>query len=69
MSTVQKPLHNPTLFDIVQLEKEIEWTQNKMTEVRKEMERRPSKIKHLNDLQRQLNHRQDVLNFYRTKFN
>ena len=64
MSTIQKPLWNPKPRDVAQLEHEIRWIENKMLEVREEMRKRPSKIKHLNDLQRQLDHRNDALNYY-----
>ena len=41
--------------DLAQMEHEVKWISNKMDIVKKEMEKRPSKIKHLNDLKRQLN--------------
>ena len=38
-----------------QIQFEIKWLDNKMEEVKKQMVRRPSKIRHLNDLIRQKN--------------
>lgn len=64
MSTVKKPLKNPTSHDISQIQFEINWIENKMNEVREEMKKRPSKIKHLNDLQRQLDQNNSVLLSY-----
>ena len=64
MSTTKKPLKNPTSHNISQLQYEIDWIKNKMNEVREEMKKRPSKIKHLNDLQRQLDHNNSILLSY-----
>ena len=64
MSTVKKPLKNPTSHDISQIQFEINWIENKMNEVREEVKKRPSKIKHLNDLQRQLDHNNGILLLY-----
>ena len=67
MSTVKKPLKNPTSHDISRLQFEIDWIKNKINEVREEMKKRPSKIKHLNDLQRQLDHNNSILLLYTQK--
>jgi len=64
MSTVKKPLKNPTSHDISRIQFEINWIENKMNEVREEMKKRPSKIKYLNDLQRQLDHNNGILLLY-----
>ena len=64
MSTVKKPLKNPTSHDISQIQFEINWIENKMNEVREEVKKRPSKIKYLNDLQRQLDHNNGILLLY-----
>jgi peptidoglycan hydrolase CwlO-like protein len=48
---------NDKQFEISQIEAEIRWIENKMEEVKKEMVRRPSKNRHLNDLIRQKNER------------
>jgi len=64
MSTVKKPLKNPTSHDISRIQLEINWIENKMNEVREEIKKRPSKIKHLNDLQRQLDHNNTILLLY-----
>lgn len=44
-------------IEIQQIQFEIKWLENKMEEVKKEMIKRPSKIRHLNDLIRQKNER------------
>ena len=64
MSTIRKPLSNPTPAALSQLACEIEWLQRKMVEVSEQMKRRPSKIKHLNDLRRQLDHTKAILEFH-----
>jgi predicted nucleic acid-binding Zn-ribbon protein len=40
--------------EIDQAKHELKWLRNKMAEVKEEMKKRPSKVKHLNDLQRQV---------------
>lgn len=67
MSTIKKPLKNPSSGDISQLRCEIKWIENKMKEVREEIRKRPSKIKHLNDLQRQLDQNNGILSHYSQK--
>jgi len=42
-------------FEISQIQAEISWLEKKMEQVKQEMIRRPSKIRHLNDLLRQKN--------------
>jgi hypothetical protein len=64
MSTNRKPLNNPTPAALSQLVCEIQWLKRKMLEVEEQMKRRPSKIKHLNDLQRQLDHTDAILEFH-----
>ncbi|QGT54404.1 hypothetical protein b3_0160 [Synechococcus phage B3] len=64
MSTVRRPLRNPTPSDISQLQHEIVWLEDKISVVREEMKKRPSKIKQLNDLQRQVDHAKNVLFHY-----
>jgi predicted nucleic acid-binding Zn-ribbon protein len=44
-------------FEISQINHEIRWIEEKMEKVKQEMIRRPSKIRHLNDLLRQKNER------------
>jgi predicted nucleic acid-binding Zn-ribbon protein len=64
MSTVRRPLRNPTSSDISQLQHEIVWLEDKISVVREEMKKRPSKIKQLNDLQRQVDHAKDLIIHY-----
>jgi hypothetical protein len=47
--------------DTHQVLTEIAWTERKMVSVREEMIKRPSKIRHLRDLERQINERVDLL--------
>jgi hypothetical protein len=51
---------DPTL--IRQMHHEINWLENKILEVEEQMKKRSSKIKHLNDLKRQIKEKKDWLN-------
>ena len=42
-------------FEILRIKAEISWLNDKIEQVKQEMIRRPSKIRHLNDLIRQKN--------------
>lgn len=48
-----------------QVYREIQWLLNKCIEVEEEMKRRPSKIRHLNDLERQIKEREEILERHR----
>ena len=47
-----------------QVRHEIKWLLNKCHEVEEEMKKRPSKIRHLNDLKRQIKDRKEILERY-----
>lgn len=47
---------------IRQMRHEIVWLDNKIEEVREQMKKRPSKIKHLRDLERQKQEKENWLN-------
>jgi len=46
---------------IRQFHHEIAWLENKCLEVEEQMKKRPSKVKHLNDLKRQIQEKKDWL--------
>jgi len=48
-----------------QVHREIQWLLNKCIEVEEEMKKRPSKIRHLNDLKRQIKEREEILERHR----
>ena len=53
--------------ELVQMEHEAKWLHNKMDIVRREMEKRPSKIKHLKDLERQLNQKLERIEYIKSQ--
>lgn len=48
-----------------QVNREIQWLLNKCIEVEEEMKKRSSKIRHLNDLKRQIKEREEILERHR----
>lgn len=43
---------------------EIEWLQNEAEKVREQMKKRPSKIRHLRDIERQIRDHEEILKRY-----
>jgi hypothetical protein len=49
-------------FDADKVKHELDWLEREADKVREEMEKRPSKIRHLNDLKRQMQDKEVMLN-------
>lgn len=60
MSTPCKTKLSPS-YSREQVLSEIRWLSDKASEVREEMKRRPSKVRHLHDLERQIKDRKEIL--------
>jgi hypothetical protein len=60
MSTPSKIKISPS-YPVSQVHAEIEWIDKEITRVSELMKRRPSKIRHLHDLERQKRDRQQIL--------
>ena len=55
-----------TEHEVYQLKCEIKWLINECIKVKEQIKKRPSKIRHLNDLERQIKDREECINRYLT---